>query len=213
MPAWPLLAAVAIGALRDLPWRRTHLAVIVLIAILMGVVFGVGGSDGPHWRRLVIIRVTLLLAVLLPIAVRALRKNSGSRFLQEATIALAGAAFACGVGNTCGIDLTATFAIRFHNDERLDAVVRATPERLALVGYAREIDIALTMKATRDLEYADLLETTDWTNFRQLIDRWTKEGRPIYALWPEEFEMRSPWPDVTFDPIDMKEQLYKVTKH
>jgi hypothetical protein len=213
MPAWPLLAALAVGALRDVPWRRPHILAIVAVATLMGVVIGIGGEDLPVWRRVLILWGSLLLAVLGPLAVLMLRKNPASSVLQRATIAIAGAAFACGVGCACGIDLTATFAIRFHNDERVDAIARATPERLAIVGYAREIDIALTLKATRDLEYADLLETTDWTNFRQLIDLWSSDGRPIYALWPEQFQMKSPWPDVTFDLVDGEQQLFKVTKH
>jgi hypothetical protein len=212
MPAWPLLAAVAVGALREVRWKLAYVAAIVLLAIVLAVFFKIDANDLAHWRRVVILRVSLAVAALLPVLVFLFRRNKQSRLLNELTAGAAGIAMVYGVGCTCGIDLWATYEVRFKNDERVDAVARATPERFAMVGYAADIDIPLTLRATRDLEYADLVETTDWANFRELIGYWTERQRPIFALFPPRFEAMSPWPDVTFDQVDPEQRLFRVIK-
>lgn len=213
MPALPLLAALSVAAVRGLAWQRWHLALLVGLSTALSLWFYFGSDDLGFFRRLVLLRGTLALGVA-AVALGALARRDGARarkFVGPAAV-VATVAFAFGFGITTGLDLPVTMDIRDDNDHRVDAVAALTPARFALVGYSAEIDVPLTLRATRDIECGDLWESGNWNNLRQLIDYWTSQARPIYALWPHAFPMRSPWPDVSFEVVSEKEGLFLLKK-
>jgi hypothetical protein len=213
MPALPLLAALSVAAVRGLAWRRWHLVVLVGLSTALSLWFYFGSNDFTYFRRIVLLRGTLVLGIgaLTLAALARLDGDRGRRFLGAATLAST-IAFAFGFGITTGLDLPVTMDIRDDNDRHLDLVASLTPARFALVGYSGEIDVPITLRATRDLEYGDLWESGSWDNFRKLIDYWTADRRPIYALWPRGSPRTSPWPDVTFEAVNAKEGLFLVKK-
>jgi TM2 domain-containing membrane protein YozV len=210
-PAWPLLAVLSVGALKALPWKKSYLMASVILAVALVVLLALGENDLALARRFLILRVSLLLAFTGALAAWMYRRRA-SAGLERLQLATACIALACGCGFSWGIDFNSIWAARSRDDALVDSLARQTPQRFAMVGYAREIDIPLTLRATRDLEYADLLESRDWANFRQLIDYWTADNRPIFALLPEDWRGQSPWPDVSFDLLDADRHLFRVTK-
>jgi hypothetical protein len=50
------------------------------------------------------------------------------------------------------------------------------------VGFAPEIDPALGLRATRDVNDFDLYESPDWAAARAGMTRWWAEGRPVFVL-------------------------------
>jgi hypothetical protein len=210
-PAWPLLAVLSVAGLARLPWKRSYVIATVVLAIALTALLALGENDLALPRRFLVLRVSLILAFTGALAAAMNRRRPGED-LARLQVAIACMAFVCGSGFSCGIDFNTMVGARIHADELVDALAKRTPERFALVGYAREIDMPLTLRATRDLEYADLLETTDWTDFRELIDYWVAEDRPIFALMPNDSSMMSPWPDVSFDLVDREHRLLRVTK-
>jgi hypothetical protein len=184
------------------------LSVALTSALLMGTEW-----DAPLWRRLFLLYGTLGAGVVSALALWRARKGSKTA-TKIAPFAIA-AAMAAGIAGNLGETLQAELRLRDDNDIRLDRVAALVPQRFALVGFAAEIDTALALRATRDIEYIDLYETDQskgWATFRAMIDEWTKDGRPIYALWPAGSDPPSPWPDIAFERIMTQENLYRIRK-
>jgi hypothetical protein len=214
VPAAAPLIVLAVAAIRDLVWTRAHvivgltLAIVLTSALLMGTEW-----DAPLWRRVFLLYGTLATAVVS--AASLWLAHRGSELARKIAPFAIAAAMAAGVAGTLGETLPAELRLRADNDIRLDAVASRVPQRFALVGFAADIDTALALRATRDIEYIDLYETDQskgWATFRALIDEWTKAGRPIYALWPAGSDPPSPWTDVAFERIMAQENLYRIRK-
>jgi hypothetical protein len=207
MPAVPLVVVLALAAVRDLPWRRAHLALIALSALAVSLLVLRGPDDGPFARRFYILRVTLALAGAAFVLV-ARERARPSHFGAHAAAFVTSLALASGFATTLAIDLRAVHTGRDVQDQRLFAVERHLPKRLALVGWAPELESVLGgVLPGRDLVYADLYEAVNWYNFRVLIEAWSREGRSIYALFPAHIDMRNPWPDVEWTVIDRPQGL------
>jgi hypothetical protein len=217
MPALPLLGVLALTALarRSFSWR--HALVAAAVAVPVWIVLVTDPDDFLFLRRLAILRLTLLLALVATVALWLARRRGVLRAkVEQFGHVVAAGAIGMGIAITCGIDVRAVYEVRVRNDAHVDRIAKITPQRFALVGYAAEIDIPLTLHATRDIETADLLEAKDWNNFHALIDRWTAEKRPIYALlYPNPNGSKtwtSPWADVVFEPVDAPNHVYLVRK-
>ncbi|MEO7109829.1 MAG: hypothetical protein ABI183_05285 [Polyangiaceae bacterium] len=214
VPATAPLLILALASVRDLRWRGTHVALTVVTSGVIAFELWSGKNfDGPLDRRIFLLYGTLLSAVVACVAVWLARK--GHETPQKIAPFAIGLAMALGVGPTLGETLHAEIMLRNDNDARLDSVAAMVPDRFALVGFAGEIDTALALRATRDVQYIDLYETDQskgWATFRAMIDEWTRDGRPIFALWPAGTDPPSPWTDVAFERIMAKENLYRIRK-
>ena len=155
--------------------------------------------------------MTLALAATM-VVMYARGRSSGDRFAAHLAAVIAAVGLGVGVAETLGIDCKAMIEVRNSNDAQLDAVTPHLPARFALVGWPREIDTVLALRAGRDIEYADMFESQNWANFRTLIDRWSGARRPIYALFPNDMRFNSPWPDVQFELLDPVHGLYRIEK-
>jgi hypothetical protein len=201
-PMVPLLAVLSASAMRSMPWSRIDWALLAAIALGVGGWLWRGHDDEPLLRRLLLLRVTLVLALAAPAALWWSRRRSDAR--ARALCATQTAAAACGlaVAVNLGLDLPALLRLRRENDAVLDRVAALTLPRFALVGWGREVDPLLALRRTRDIEYADLYEAEDWSGVRALLERWTRDQRPVYAILPRGERPDPPWPDVQFVPLD-----------
>ena len=211
LPAVPMLAALSVAAVAALPWRTAHFAMTVGLAGFATAWLLSMPDDIPYARRVFILRVTLLAAAAAVTSVLGARISASTRWKQGAILASA-SAFAFGFAVTLGVDLQASTVMEENGNKRVDAIARLTPQRFALIGGPGEIDTPLALRASRDIEYADLSEGNGLTNARTLIDRWTAENRPIYTLGVPRSKTPSPWPDVAFAEVGPDEGLVLVTK-
>ena len=95
-------------------------------------------------------------------------------------------------------------------DAHQDALASATPARFAVMGFPQDIDAVLPVRTWKDVEAADLAETTDWQSPRRLIDRWQRDARPVFVVTHDDDPFPPPWPDVRFEPADAAHGIYKV---
>jgi hypothetical protein len=209
LPMLPLLVVLAIGAVRDLPWRVPHLLLVIAGAVALGIWLWLGDDDGAYLRRFVLLRASLALAIAAAAALLLARRR-GSAWTRQAAVILIALTAAFGIGVNLAVDVKQIVRAKQWQDALVDAIGARTPERFALVGWAPEIDTPLSLRATRDIEYADLYESTDWTNFRALLDYWAETNRPVYTLFPVHRIVRSPWPDIAFEPVDPVRGLWIV---
>jgi hypothetical protein len=178
MFALPLLLVLAATALRSLPWRAVHLWTGLAALAAFAFYFARDSDDGTHLRRFILLRLSLVLALLIVVAAHARRL----RPLAPWAVAV-GAAFSIAV--TVGVDLRAMVHVRSEDDAALDDVAGHAPAAFALVGFPRQIDPVLALDG-RDVEYGDLYETSDWSRVRALVAHWQERGRPVFALPPPE---------------------------
>jgi hypothetical protein len=205
--AMPPLAILTVIALRDLPWRRAHAAGGALVALALGGWLALHDGDAAPVRRQLLLHASLVLAAATLFAYAAWRAApTARRGLVAAT--LAALALAYGGAVTLGVDLAALVRARNFDDARLDRVAAHTPARFALVGWPVELDPVLALRATRDLEYADLYELTDLSTIPLLVAHWEREARPVYALLPAHAVPS--WPSLRLDPIDPAAGLYRL---
>jgi hypothetical protein len=212
MPALPLLVVAAVAVARDLAWETRHFVVIGAVAVALGLWLHNSPGDMPVLNRIFILRITLAAAVASVVLVVLAKRTSVA--LGRWPRVAAGAAFAFSLAITTGIDLWDSCAVRTGNDRGLDEIAAITPARFALVGRAGiqpDLDIAVALRATRDVEAADLMESDDWVDFRRLIDRWADDNRPIYLLGPDSI-FKSPWPDVVFEPLNEQKTIHLVRR-
>jgi hypothetical protein len=217
-PALPMAVVLAVWAARRLTWGRRQFAILVGLAVVVGLVLASGPSDAPYWRRVLLLRVTLLVAAAALLLAWLARRTPASP--RRASLAGTAAAVALGLSFAInlGLDDRKMLIGRTYDDRLVDSVAAVFPERFALVGWASQIDTPLSLRVTRDVEYADMYEAKDWSNFRTLIDKWTDEGRPIFCRWPipdppRQVEVESPWKEIAFDKVgDPKLGIVRVRK-
>lgn len=200
MFAAPLVIAVAITVLGRLRWERGPVLAAALLALALALWLGTRVGDADAARRVLLLRGSLLLCVATLIAVA--RGGRAASWLAAAAVGYA-------LAVNLAVDLPALARTRNDNDAAMELLARHTPSSFALVGWPREIDPVLALSATRDIEYADLYEASDWSGFRRLIDHWSREGRPIFAVFSAPTP--SPWPDVRFEPLDPGHRLVRVS--
>ncbi len=202
LPATPLLAVLAVAAVRRLPWDLWHLAAALASGALLRMALE-GAADAALWRRLVLLRGSLLVAAAALAAVLAARRRAG-RWRPVACWTFAGAV-GLAAGVTLGVDYPASVAFRDRANGQVAAVAAATPGRLALIGYPVPLDAVLTLRAERDVEYADLGELEDWVEAGGVVRWWLDQERPVYALLPvpeTPGPPESPWADLVFEPVE-----------
>jgi hypothetical protein len=201
MPMVPLLAVLSASALRSIPWSRIDWLLLAAIALVVGRWLWRGLDDEPLTRRVLLLRVTLLLALAAPSALWWSRRRSAAGAQAHFATPIAAAVCGLAVAVNLGVDLPALVRLRSENDAALARVAAATPQRFALVGWSREIDPLLVLRRTRDIQFADLYETHDWASVRALLELWAREQRPVYAVVPSGVELL-PWLEVQFVPLD-----------
>ncbi|HEY3447827.1 MAG TPA: glycosyltransferase family 39 protein [Myxococcales bacterium] len=213
LPAMPALIVLALAAVRALPWRWWHVAAGAASAALLVVWLAQWPDDADFARRLVVLRGTLLAAVVAAGASWAPRRWSRA-WLSGLAIGGVVAACAAGVAVNLAIDLPALRAARDREDSRVEAVAARTPQRFALLGWPPEIDSVLALRASRDIEYADMYESEQplhSEHIRSLLHHWTRDGRPIFALLPTHVVWgASPWPDYDLVRLDPVTNLFAV---
>jgi hypothetical protein len=197
-PMLPLLAVLAAGAMRAMRWSRIDWSLLAAIALCVGVWLWHGLDDEPLTRRLLLLRVTLLLALAAPVATWWSRRRASARSLSLCANAIAAAACGLAIAVNLGLDLPRLLRLRRENDAAVDRVAVHTPTRFALIGWGRLVDPVLALRHDRDIEYADLYEVEDWTGIRALLERWARDDRPVFTISP----WGVPWPNVRVVPID-----------
>jgi hypothetical protein len=205
-PALPLLAALSVTATHALPWRRAHLALGITLALCLTAYLWRFSDDLAMPRRMLLLRGTLLVSAG---AFLALARVHGRRGAGLAAIAVT-AAFATGFAVTAAVDVRESVRNRDDSQRFMDGLARSLPRRFALVGFAPELDPALGLRATRDVNYFDLYESLDWADARAVMTRWWAEGRPVFVLQAVGRPYPSPRPDLRFEPVDTARGLYRA---
>jgi hypothetical protein len=209
-PAVPMLAVLAVGAARALPWKRWHAAVAVAVAIAGLVYFLPRQDDAPWLRRLLELRGTLLLSAAAIGAVVVARRRKAFGGAASLTVA---AAVGAGVAVSLGVDARILAGDMNHIERRVRRFAVVAPERFALAGWGPDTDPILALRASRDVEYLDLTESRDdWRNFREAMDVWARDGRPIFGVFPTGG--RFAWPyadwDVPAEQVDEENGFWRI---
>jgi hypothetical protein len=208
MPAVPLLAVLAAGAARHLPRRWWHLAGGVVAFAWAMRFFLPEYDDADYLRRWVLLRATLLVGALAAAGALA------ARTLPRTGHAAALLVCAClGLGMAVSVHDVRKIARNMDDIEhRYRRLADLTPSRFALVGWAGEIEPTLTIRGSRDVVYLDLTEAGDWKEFRQAMDKWSKDGRPIFGAFPTNGAFRWPYAewDVTAHVIDEGQGFWAI---
>ncbi|MFN7973111.1 MAG: hypothetical protein U0166_12310 [Acidobacteriota bacterium] len=223
-PALPLLVVLAVAALGSRPWSREAWVVFVAVALPIGAWLAATTDDHGFGRRMLLLRL-LPASAALACALHAAERTgsglpSGARKVgsarparREPSPSALSAALAVGlaVAVTVGVDIRGTMRMRGDHDRWLDGIAAILPARCAIVGWATDIDVPLSMRASRDVEYADLYETDGFDGIRPLVDRWIAQGRPVYVLWRGKGELETPWPDLHLRTVDAKQGVYTLS--
>ncbi len=213
-PALPFLAIVTSLVLFELLDRCALpapiiAAAIATVALIVGLWLGASDDDTLWSHRVVLLRVSLLVALIAAGSVAYAARDSRLGVQRAAASALA---VAIGLGGAVSVVVDARRMCRTESsiDEAQEALAAVTPARFALMGFPVEMDPVLALRGRRDMEVADLWETEDWAKPRALMSRWEAEGRPIFALKQSDADMVSPWPDVHFEAVDPKHGIYRA---
>lgn len=206
----PLLVALATaGALRG-RLRGAHLVAFAAFAAIALFALGRGRFDFELPRRLVLLWGTLAVALGAALATLLRRRWAAAR---RAAGFLAAAAAALSVGVSTGVDAVVSVYNAQYFDSRLEALERVAPRRFALVGWGKDTNPILALRAERDVEYVDLFEHGGhWDGVRALLDHWAEEGRPVYAVLPPRELAEWPFPreEVPLVPVDEPQGYYRV---
>ena len=108
-------------------------------------------------------------------ALLALARVQGRRGAGLAAIAVT-AAFATGFAVIAAVDVRESVRNRDDSQRFMDGLAGRLPRRFARVGFAPEIDPALGLRATRDVNDFDLYESPDWAAARTVMTRWWADG-------------------------------------
>ncbi len=207
VPAVPLLTVIASSVVSGLPWRRWHGALLLAVAVAGIAYFTRGLIDGPLLRRVIELRVTLLLAALSVGLTWGFLRSPGKYWGPAACVAIA----ACvGTGMAVNLGVDAFIGVQHSNshEDRLRRVAALTPHYFALVGWSNDMDPLLALRVDHDIHYLDLDEARgSWVNFRELIDFWTKEERPIYGAFPANGTFHWPYADWDVPAVLIDEKL------
>jgi hypothetical protein len=210
VPGVPFLAILAAITLRELSFRGRHVAIGAAVAVGLGAWFLSDTSDHPLPRRIVLLVVSLTLAIACTVIVglaraeRRARWRGAARWVAGVT---AGFSFAVGVA----VDARGMLDLQTDYDAQQDRFAALTPARFAMMGWPLEMDHILPLRASRDIQYADLWESENWGRAREIIDVWEREGRPIYGLFKRGERAQSPWPDVKFEIIDEESNFVRIS--
>jgi hypothetical protein len=201
IPAAPILLALAtIPASRFRFDRWCWIGLVVALPVLVYLVLQ--QDDHPLLTRVILLWLPLLIAtVALATCVW------GPDGIAAKAVAVA--AFVS-MAITIGADARTTI----HTNQLLDAKIRPIEgiSPIALVGWGPDLDPALAVRATADVQYVDLTESESWSNMRILFDRWAAEGRPVYGYFPTNGTFRWPYADwdVPAREIDQVHGLWQI---
>jgi hypothetical protein len=58
----------------------------------------------------------------------------------------------------------------------------------------------------------DFSEEDDWGDFREVLDRWAAEGRPVFGAFPKNVPFRLPYPEseVRVEVVDAAESFVRI---
>ncbi len=185
MPVAPLLAVLAVAAVRDLDWTLHWVAGATAIAALLRWWLAGPTDDFDLLRRQFLLRITLATACCLLAAVW-YSDRTGHGAASRVALCLSVLALGLSAGVTMGVDFTATARFRTKNDRVVEITERSLPNRLALVAYPDELDAVLSLLPDRDLEYLDLIEVTDPETVVRLTRFWQEEDRPVFLRPPAD---------------------------
>lgn len=209
-PALPLLACLAVVATRALPWRPAHLIAGSSLTIVLALWLWRFDDDLDPARRWVLLRGTLLSAALaFALVARSAAPRASALWSRVATVAML-APLSLGFAVSIAVDLREAVRNRDESQRYMDGLSRQLPSRLALIGYAPELDPALGLRGTRDVEYFDLYESADWREVRAVTAHWLQRGRPVYVLMPPARPYPSPMVGYRFEVVDRARGLYAV---
>ncbi len=215
IPATPLLSVLSVVVLAKLPWRWSHVVCGAFLAAVGLVYFVVStGEDGGHLRRWLELRGTLVLGVGVAILVFAFQRWPHAWVARIAPLVSA-AAIGVGVAVSIGVDTRVLVRQIAAIDAHVGRIAAFVPQRFALAGWGPDTDTVLGMRAERDIQYIDLVEAEEgaWDDFREIIELWSDEGLPIYAVFPH-MTPRFRWPYAPFDiPAELisdEDELWKI---
>jgi hypothetical protein len=207
----PFLAVLAATGVRRVRLEPAHVAAVVALALLGFAALVTIDRDFDLQVRAGLLYGPLALAGLLLAALLLSRRAPLARRASPMLLALT---VACSLAVTLGIDTARTVTDALANDQRLDRFAALVPQRFALAGWGPDSDPLLALRAERDVHYVDLVETSNWDGFRQIIDKWTDDGRPIYGAFPRGGTPKFVWPyadwDVPAELLDEKEGIWRI---
>lgn len=209
LPGVPALVVLAAMAATSLPLRRGHAVLGAGVALALGFALAAEESDLAVGRRLLLLRGTLIAALLVAGLMALSRQTRAARYRELAAWAVA-AALGLSVAVNLGGDLALFARMRGAADARLDAIASVTPPRFALLGSGSAIDPVLALRASRDVEYLDLAEVRRADRFMAVLSHWARARRPVFGVLSEATaaSMRS-LVDVT--PVVNVPGLYRVS--
>lgn len=212
-PALALFAAMSLAAIRNLPWQRRHAGLLAGAFVLGTAWLGQWTDDGPLARRIALLYGSLVISVVVAGCVFAVRRQWRPLVtwgeLAAGTSALA---IGWGLATWLAVDFPALRQMHRACEERLDLLATVLPYRSAVIGGPYEIDPPLALRASRDIEYADLYETTDLADVPALVDHWSAEKRPVYFLAPAGRPPVERWAGFRVELIDRDGEIYLVHK-
>ena len=212
-PALSLLAAMCIAAIRDLPWRRRHGALLVGAFVLSAAWLGQWPDDGPLARRVALLYGSLVISGVAVVCVFAVhRKWRPLVRWGELAAGTSVLAIGWGLATWLAVDFPALRQMHRACEDRLDLVSRVLPSRSAVIGAPYEIDPPLALRASRDIEYGDLYEATNLVNVPALVEHWSAENRPVYFLAPAGTPAITRWAGFRVELVDREGQIYLVHK-
>ena len=185
MPVAPLIAVLAVAAVRDLEWNLRWLALATVTAAVLRWWLSGPSDDLDLLRRRFLLQFTVAIAAGL-LATTWLADRTAKREWARAAALLAAIALGVSAGVTMGVDFTATARFRSKNDHVVAVTQRHLPSRFALVAYPDELDAVLSLLPNRDIEYLDLIEVSDPSTVRQLTEYWQSQERPVYLRLPAD---------------------------
>jgi hypothetical protein len=208
-PAVPMLAVLAVGAVRELPWRTLDLVPAAVVAIAGLACFLPHLTDAALVLRVLELRVTLLVAAAAVVTAAVARRRPG--WARAACVA-GSVALGAGVAVSVGVDARRMAHRLDVRDERVRRFAELTPERFAVIGWAPQTDPILSLRASRDVEYVDFTEIAgDWAGVRRVLDRWAADDRPVYGAFPPKvYDLPYPPAEVPIQILDAKESFLRV---
>jgi len=206
LPALPMLIVTAWRALRDVRLSFVHWLVASIIAVVMAAVLWPGDDDRTLWRHVVLLLLPLATAILAAMATFFyVRRGKLARTVAWCLVPSLGV----GVGLAVGHDFKSNYLVQLHCDERIDTFAALVPERLAVLGFGHPMQGVLPLRATRDVQFADLDQWEDVRDAKPLVDHWRDEGRPMFFV-RDGAPWECPWPGYTFVLIDGRQGFYRV---
>lgn len=209
VPAMPFLVLLAVSEFRILPWKARHLFFGFAIVVLLTAWFSMESGDNSMIRRLVLLYLPVVIGFAAIIAVASARRAAGVQIAAVLNVILV---VALSVAVCCGHDTAAVCRILSSNDDRVRSIAAVAPSRFALVGYPREIDPAVALRESFDLQYADLFESRGTESIDALVHWWLDEPRTVFYLAPPEGGVPSEFDRLYLDPVAACPGVYEVAQ-